>query len=131
MAIRCARSTFLAVAGKNAPAFTVASLAMIMCRRPAIVPMPQTTPAAGAPPHSAYISQPAHRPSSSQGVSASSSSFKPVAGEQPPLGVLPLDGLLAAAQRKLLLRRPPAGEPVGSAWGRVGRHGDSWRAICK
>jgi len=32
--IFCARITFFAVSGKNAPAFTVASLAMIMTRRP-------------------------------------------------------------------------------------------------
>ena len=35
MAMFCARITFLAVIGKNAPAFTVASLAMIITRRPA------------------------------------------------------------------------------------------------
>ena len=38
------------VMGKNAPAFTVASLAMSMTRRPATMPMPETTPAAGAGP---------------------------------------------------------------------------------
>ena len=55
-AIAWARSTFLIVIGKKAPAFTVASLAMIMTRRPATRPIPVTTPAAGAPPHSSYIS---------------------------------------------------------------------------
>ncbi len=40
-----------------------------------MTPIPQTTPAAGAPPHSEYISQPHHRPSSSQGVLGSSSNF--------------------------------------------------------
>ena len=33
MAMFCARITFLTVIGKNAPAFTVASLAMIMTSR--------------------------------------------------------------------------------------------------
>ena len=54
-AIRWARSTFFAVIGKNAPALTVASLATIMNRRPATVPMPVTTLADGAPPQSPYI----------------------------------------------------------------------------
>jgi len=49
--------TFLAVMGKNAPAFTVASLAMIMNMRPETRPRPVMVPAAGAPPHSSYISQ--------------------------------------------------------------------------
>ena len=39
--------TFLVVAGKNAPAFTVASLATIMHGTPSTLPMPVTTPAAG------------------------------------------------------------------------------------
>jgi hypothetical protein len=38
-AMVCARSTFFAVMGKNAPAFTVASLAMIMHRRPLTRPI--------------------------------------------------------------------------------------------
>ena len=57
MAMFCARITFFAVRGKNAPAFTVASLAMIIMRRPATRPRPVMVPAAGAPPHSSYISQ--------------------------------------------------------------------------
>ncbi len=64
MAMRWARSTFLLVIGKNAPAFTVASLAMTMTRRPATMPMPVTTPADGAPPQSRYMFHAAHRPSS-------------------------------------------------------------------
>src|SRR5579884_2201259 len=57
--------------GKKAPAFTVASLAMSMTRRPATVPMPVTTPAAGAPPQSRYMFQAAHRPSSKNCVCGS------------------------------------------------------------
>ena len=45
----------LAVWGKNAPAFTVASLAMIMHGMPAMSPMPATAPAAGTLPHCSYI----------------------------------------------------------------------------
>ena len=43
------------VIGKKAPALTVASLATTITRRPATRPIPVTTPAAGAPPHSSYI----------------------------------------------------------------------------
>ena len=57
MAMFCARITFFAVIGKNAPALTVASLAISMNRRSWMRPRPVTTPAAGAPPHSSYISQ--------------------------------------------------------------------------
>ena len=55
MAIFCARITFFEVMGKNAPAFTVASLAMIMTIRVSIRAIPVITPAAGAPPHSSYM----------------------------------------------------------------------------
>ena len=96
-AIRWARSTFLAVVGKKAPALTVASLAMIMSRRPATWPMPETTPAAGAPPQSAYISQAAHRPSSKKRVPGSIKPVDALAGREPALGVLPFNGGLAAA----------------------------------
>ena len=54
-AIRCARINFLAVCGKNAPAFTVASLAMIMQATPSMLPIPATAPAAGTLPHCSYI----------------------------------------------------------------------------
>ena len=50
-----ARITFFAVMGKNAPAFTVASLAMIITSRVWIRASPVITPAAGAPPHSSYM----------------------------------------------------------------------------
>ncbi len=50
-----ARRTFLTVAGKNAPAFTVASLATIMQGRPWTGPTPVITPAAGTSPTSGYI----------------------------------------------------------------------------
>ena len=56
MAMFCARMTFFAVIGKKAPAFTVASLAMIMNMRPQTRARPVRVPAAGAPPHSSYIS---------------------------------------------------------------------------
>jgi hypothetical protein len=56
MAMFCARITFFAVIGKNAPAFTVASLAISITSRPCTRASPVTTPAAdGAPPHSSYI----------------------------------------------------------------------------
>jgi len=71
-AICCARSTFFAVMGKNAPAFTVASFATIMHSRPATRPMPVITPAPGAPPNSAYIPYAAHSPSSIHSESLSS-----------------------------------------------------------
>jgi hypothetical protein len=54
----------LAVMGKNAPAFTVASLATIMQSRPSTRPIPATQPADGAPPHSSYIPLAAQSPSS-------------------------------------------------------------------
>ena len=91
--MRWARSTFLQVIGKNAPAFTVASLAMIMTRRPATVPMPVTTPADGAPPHSAYMFHAAHRPSSKKSVFGIEQLGDAFAGGEPALLVLALDGL--------------------------------------
>ncbi len=63
-AIVWARITFLAVMGKKAPAFTVASLAMIIQVWPWICPRPVMTPPAGAPPHSSYIPHPAKAMSS-------------------------------------------------------------------
>ncbi len=95
--MRWARSTFLHVIGKNAPAFTVASLAMIMTRRPETVPMPVTTPADGAPPHSAYMFHAAHRPSSKKSVLGVDEPGDPLAGGEPALLVLAVDGLRAAA----------------------------------
>ncbi len=67
-AIVCARSTFFAVIGKNAPAFTVASFATIMHSRPLTLPNPVTTPAAGAPPYSPYIPYAAQSPNSRNSV---------------------------------------------------------------
>src|SRR5712692_8954565 len=64
MAMFWARITFFAVMGKNAPAFTVASLAMIMKMRPHTRARPVIVPAEGAPPHSSYISQASKIPSS-------------------------------------------------------------------
>ncbi len=75
-AMVCARSTFLAVMGKNAPAFTVASLAMIMHRRPQTRPSPVTTPAPGAPPYSLYIPYAAQRPNSNNSVPSSRSRLR-------------------------------------------------------
>ena len=63
----------MAVAGKKAPALTVASLAMTICRRPATRPTPQTTPAAGAPPYAEYISHADHWPTSKTEVPGSTS----------------------------------------------------------
>ena len=54
-AIRCARKSFFTVAGKNAPAFTLASFAMTMHGIPDTFPMPATVPAATMLPHSSYI----------------------------------------------------------------------------
>src|ERR1700751_3007713 len=68
IAIFCARITFLAVIGKNAPAFTVAALAMSMHKRPQMRARPVIVPAEGAPPHSSYISNAAKRPSSKKCV---------------------------------------------------------------
>jgi hypothetical protein len=85
----CARSTFFAVMGKKAPAFTVASLAMIMQRRPLTRPRPVTTPAPGRSTilgiHAAYAAQ---RPSSRNSEPSSSRSLKPLPHRQPPFGVL-------------------------------------------
>ena len=67
-----ARITFLAVMGKKAPAFTVASLAMTMTSRPATRPRPVTTPRAGAPPHSSYMPKAANSPNSRSSVPGSS-----------------------------------------------------------
>ena len=97
-AIVCARSTFFAVIGKNAPAFTVASLATIMHRRPLTLPSPVTTPAPGAPPYSAYIPCAAHSPSSINSVSSSSSRLSRSLTVSRPLRVLRFRRLCAAAQ---------------------------------
>ena len=98
MAMRWARSTFLHVIGKNAPAFTVASLAMIIARRPATMPMPVTTPADGAPPHSAYMlprGPEAEFEEVGFGIDELGDAF---AGGEPALLVLALDRLRAAAE---------------------------------
>ncbi len=55
MAMFWARITFFEVIGKNAPAFTVASFAMIITMRVWMRPRPVITPAACAPPHSSYM----------------------------------------------------------------------------
>ena len=73
MAIVWARRTFFAVMGKNAPALTVASLAMTITSRPATHPRPVTTPAAAAPPHSSYMPKAAKRPNSRKSAPGSSS----------------------------------------------------------
>ncbi len=48
MAISCARSILRIVSGHQEPALTVASLATMTISRPSTVPIPVTTPAAGA-----------------------------------------------------------------------------------
>ena len=81
--------------GKKAPAFTVASLATIMHSRPATLPDARlTTPAAGAPPHSPYISMGCVRdqvPGSS--VPSSSKQCQAFANGKPALGALGVRGL--------------------------------------
>ncbi len=95
--MRWARSTFLAVIGKNAPALTVASLAMIITRRPATVPMPVTTPADGAPPQSAYMLHAAHRPSSKKSDDCVDEPGDAFAGGEAVFIVLAFNGVGAAA----------------------------------
>ena len=48
MAASCARSILVMVSGHHEPAFTVASFATTTVSRPATLPIPVTTPAAGA-----------------------------------------------------------------------------------
>ena len=74
MAMFWARITFLAVMGKNAPAFTVASFTMSMTSRDCTRAKPVTTPAEGAPPHSWYIPHAAKPPISKNSVPGSISS---------------------------------------------------------
>src|SRR5437868_2384292 len=95
-AIRWARRTFFTVIGKKAPALTVASLAMIMTCRCATLPIPVTTPADGAPPHSWYMFQAAQRPSSKKSVCGSRSRDALTGGEAI-LVVLAFHGGFAAA----------------------------------
>src|SRR6266853_4302759 len=68
--------TFLEVMGKNAPAFTVASLAIIMTRRVSIRARPVITPAAGAPPHSSYMPWAANSPNSKKLPASTSRSIR-------------------------------------------------------
>src|SRR3981081_1445569 len=68
--------TFLEVMGKNAPAFTVASLAMIITRRVPIRARPVITPAAGATPHSSYMPWAANSPNSKKLPSSTSRSIR-------------------------------------------------------
>ena len=72
----CARIIFLHVIGKNAPAFTVASLAITMQGRPCTMPSTVTTPAAGAPPYSLYMPHALNNPNSICGAPASSNNSK-------------------------------------------------------
>src|SRR5208283_3366938 len=83
MAMFCARITFFDVIGKNAPAFTVASLAMIITSRVCTRAMPVITPAAGAPPHSSYMPCAAYRPSSKNVPGSVSSSMRSRAVRRP------------------------------------------------
>ena len=70
---------------------------MIIARRPPTRPTPVTTPADGAPPHSAYISHAAHRPSSKKIGAGIDQARDALAGGEPVLLVLAVDGLRAAA----------------------------------
>ena len=65
---------FLHVIGKNAPAFTVASLAITIASRPSTSAIVVTTPAAGAPPYSLYIRHALNSPHSIERVPLSANS---------------------------------------------------------
>ena len=85
-AIRWARRTFFVVAGKNAPAFTLASFAITMQGMPTTLPMPAMQPAAGTFPHWGYILYAAQRPISKKSLSLSSSwLMRSRAGKRPSL----------------------------------------------
>ncbi len=99
----CARKTFFAVMGKNAPAFTVASFAMIMHSRPLTRPSPVTTPAPGAPPYSAYIPCAAHSPSSDELRSFIQQELQPLSRRQPAFAVLRFDRLRSASLANRIL----------------------------
>ena len=103
----CARSTFLQVIGKNAPAFTVASLAMTMNRRPHTVPIPVTTAPAGAPPHSLYIPKAGKRRELEKRRAGIDQRSNALACGETSLGVLTLDpgGSTAEADGLLLLAK--------------------------
>ncbi len=90
------------VIGKNAPALTVASLAMSMTRRPQTVPMPVTTPAAGTAP---FPIHPPGRPQPQleQRRTRIEQAVDAFAGGEASLGVLAFDGPLPAAGADLLL----------------------------
>ena len=75
--------TFFEVIGKNAPAFTVASLAMIITMRVSIRASPVMTPAAGAPPHSSYMPCAVYRPSSKNVPGSARSSMRSRAVNRP------------------------------------------------
>ena len=84
---------------------------MIMCRRPAIVPTPQTTPAAGAPPHSVYISHAGPQADFKKPSVRVDQLLDPLASRKASFFVLPLDGFAAAAQDDFgLLFTDPGGE---------------------
>ena len=87
---------FLQVIGKNAPAFTVASLATTIAGRPSIVPRVVTTPAAGPAVlavHPVGGEEPAFEP----GRSGVEQVFEAFPGGEASVPVLPLDALGATA----------------------------------
>ncbi len=128
MAMVWARMIFLHVIGKNAPAFTVASLAMIMHIRPCTRPTPVTTPAAGGPavlgvhgvrgPQAVFLERRA-------GVDEFLDAF---ARSEAPLLVLAVDSRLAAAELDLGLGAEElGGEVLEGLGGRRRLRRDGWR----
>ena len=124
--MRCARSTFLHVIGKNAPALTVASLAMIM------------TPPAGdgadagddagrrcSAPRSYIFQPPTGRVRKTRVRDREAGD--PFAGRQSALGVLAADGLRPAAESNLLRLCGKAG-PKGGTSSRESAFVASWQS---
>ena len=125
MAIFCARITFFAVIGKNAPAFTVASLAIIMNRRPQTRASPVTVPARGrAAPFLVHFERREGRPVQKIAIPGSISFGDSFAGREPALFVLRFDRFRATALANLLFLILDFGEQFDDASGilvKVGR----------
>ncbi len=73
-------------------------------------PVPVTTPAAGAPPYSAYMPWAAQRPSSRKSVPGIEEEVEPFAGREALFGVLGFDGFGAAALADRVFFGAHAGE---------------------
>ena len=123
MAIRWARSTFLAVIGKEGAGLhrgVVGDDHVPPAGDRADAVRPRRPPARR--PTRRTSRQPAHRPSSKKRRARIEQLRDPLAGRQPAFGVLPLDGRRAAAQANLLFLAD-AVPPAGQARSRAGRHG--------